>query len=321
MRSVVRDILGFGEPKTGVRRRAASRLGLIGATLAIASSALAQTGNYRGYSPGEFDKGVNKLPEALQGIDVLERRGEKVALDALVIDSDGSRATLADYFDGEKPVLLNLVYFECPMLCGLVLADTTRALRDAKWEVGDDFTVLTISFDHTNTIAQAAGKKAEYAGAVRREGVMDGWKYFVTTEEDARRIADSVGFSYKRLPNGEYSHPSVQMILTPEGAVSTYLYGYYNKEGSSFSKQQLELSLMDASDGKLGGIFDKISFFCYVHTGEGYAFSAFRFMQISGAATVILLTIFIACMFLWERRRRARRAASIESLPAKPAAA
>jgi protein SCO1/2 len=321
MRSVVRDILGFGTPKTGVRGRFALRLGLIAAAIVVASPAPAQTGNYRGFSPGEYDKGVNKLPDALQGIDVLERRGEQVALDALVIDSDGVRATLADYFGGEKPVLLNLVYFECPMLCGLVLADTTRALRDSKWEVGEDYTVLTISFDHTNTIAQAAGKKAEYAGAVRREGVMDGWKYFVTTEEDARRIADSVGFSYRRLPNGEFSHPSVQIILTPEGNVSTYLYGYYNKEGSSFSKQQLELSLMDAADGKLGGIFDKISFFCYVHTSEGYAFSAFRFMQISGAVTVVLLSAFIACMFLWERRRRAKRAARNESLPAKPAAA
>lgn len=321
MRFIGRDILGFGEPKTGVRARFASRFALLAACIALATPAFAQTGNYRGYAPGEFDKGVNKLPDALQGIDVLERRGEQITLDALVIDSDGKRATLADYLGGEKPILLNLVYFECPMLCGLVLADTTRALRESKWEVGEDFTVLTISFDHTNTIAQAAGKKAEYAGAVRREGVMDGWKYFVTTEEDARRIADSVGFSYRRLPNGEFSHPSVQIILTPEGNVSTYLYGYYNKEGSSFSKQQLELSLMDAADGKLGGIFDKISFFCYVHTSEGYAFSAFRFMQISGAITVVLLSAFIACMFLWERRRRARRAARNESLPANPAAA
>jgi len=323
MRSRVRDILGFGQPKTGVRGRSTSRLSLIAAAFALATSALAQTAAYRGYEPGAFDKGVNKLPEALQGVDVLEHRGESVPLDAVVIDSDGRKTTLGEYFDGERPVLLNLVYFQCPMLCGLVMADTTRALRDSRWEVGKDFEVLTISFDHTNTIADAAGKKAEYAGAVRREGVMDGWKFFVTTEEDARRIADAVGFSYKRLPNGEFSHPTVQMVLTPKGEVSTYLYGYYGKEGSSFTKPQLELSLQDAADGKLGGIFDKISFFCYVHTGTGYAFSAFRFMQLMGVVTVLFITVFISGLFLWERRRRSKRRAAEAKDPrdARPATA
>ncbi len=322
MRSRIRHILGFGEPKTGVRGRTLSRLSLIVTTLA-ASSAFAQTGSYRGFAPGEFDKGRNELPVALEGIDVVERRGESVPLDAVVIDSDGRRAALGDYFDGEKPVLLNLVYFECPMLCGLVMADTTRAVRESKWEVGEDYTVLTISFDHTNTIADAAGKKAEYAGAVRREGVNDGWKFFVTTEADARRIADSVGFGYKRLPNGEFSHPSVQMVLTPTGTVSTYLYGLYGRTeaGSSFTKQQLELSLLDAADGKLGGIFDKISFFCYVHTGEGYAFSAFRFMQLMGAITVVLLAAFIGAMFLMERRRRARKNSAGAPVSPRPATA
>lgn len=193
------------------------------------------------------------------------------------------------------------------MLCGLTLADATRAVREARWEIGKDYRVLTLSFDHTNTIAQAAGKKAEYAGAVRREGVMDGWSFFVTTEKDARAIADSVGFTYKRLPNGEYSHPSVQIVLTPEGKVSTYLYGLYNKETSSFNRSQLELSLQAASGGQLGGIFDKIAMFCYVHTSEGYALSAFRVMQVFGAGTVILLAGFVGAMFAWERRKRAAR--------------
>jgi protein SCO1/2 len=322
MRPRIRHILGFGKPKTGVRGRTVSSLALVAATF-TASIAGAQTGNYRGFSPGEFDKGVNQLPVALEGIDVEEKRGASLPLDAVVIDSDGRRAALGEYFDGKKPVLLNLVYFECPMLCGLVMADTTRALRESKWEVGEDYTVLTISFDHTNSIADAAGKKAEYASAVRRDGVMDGWKYFVTTEADARRIADSVGFHYKRLPNGEFSHPSVQMVLTPSGTVSTYLYGLYNRTeaGSSFTKQQLELSLLDAADGKLGGIFDKISFFCYVHTGEGYAFSAFRFMQLMGAVTVVVLTIFIGAMFLMERRRRARKNSAGSSASPRPATA
>lgn len=320
MTTRLRDILGFGDPKTGVRCRRVKSVGLIAGAM-LGASVSAQTGSYRGFAPGEFDKGVNRLPGALEGVDVNERRGQSVPFDAVVIDSDGARAALGDYFEPGKPVLLNLVYFECPMLCGLVMADTTRALRDTKWTIGEDFTVLTISFDHTNTIAQAAGMKAEYAGAVRRQGVMEGWKFFVTTEADARRIADSVGFSYKRLPNGEYSHPSVQMVLTPTGEVSTYLYGYYNKEGASFSKQQLDLSLQDAAAGKLGGIFDKISFFCYVHTGEGYAFSAFRFMQLMGATTVVALAVFILAMFVWERRRRARRASATPVSSPRPAAA
>lgn len=324
MHARLRHIPVFGAPKTSVRAGACARLSLIAAVL-LAPLAHAQTGAYRGYAPGEFDKGVNKLPAALEGLEVIEKRGQTIALDALVIDSDGRRATLGEYFDGKKPVLLNLVYFECPMLCGLVLADTTRAVRDAKWEVGEDFTVLTISFDHTNTIADAAGKKAEYAGAVRRSGVDAGWKFFVTTEEDARRIADSVGFTYKRLPNGEFSHPSVQMILTPTGEVSTYLYGYYEKEASSFNKRQIELSLQGAAKGELGGIFDKISFFCYAHTSEGYAFSAFRFMQLMGGLTVVALTVFISLLFAWERRRRRRAAAAdlaaTPGVPGTPATA
>lgn len=306
-------------PRPTPRRRLAPWVSLA-LSVAVSAAAFGQTGAYRGFAPGEYDKGVNKLPDALQGVEVDEHRGQSVALDVVLTDSEGNRGTLADFLEPGKPVLLNLVYFECPMLCGLVLADTTRALRDARWEIGEEFTVLTVSFDHTNTIAQAAGKKAEYAGAVRRQGVMDGWRFFVTTEDDARRLSNSVGFSYKRLPNGEYSHPSVQMILTPEGTVSTYLYGYYNKEGSSFNKQQLDLSLQAAADGELGGIFDKISFFCYVHTAEGYAFSAFRFMQLMGALTVAFLAIFIPSLFVWERRKRARKP-DTSARSAAPAAA
>lgn len=306
-----RDIPGFGKPKTGARRVA---LALLASTL-LASAAPAQTGTYRGYQPNEFNRGVNRTPAAMEGVDVFEKRGESVPLDALVIDSDGKRATLGEYFDGKRPVVLNLVYFECPMLCGLVLADATRAVREARWEIGKDYRVLTVSFDHTNTIAQAAGKKAEYAGAVRREGVESGWSYFVTTEKDARAIADSVGFTYKRLPNGEFSHPSVQIILTPDGRVSTYLYGLYNKDGASFNRSQLELALQDASGGKLGGIFDKIAMFCYVHTEDGYALSAFRVMQLAGVVTVALLGAFIGAMLLRERRRRSSRQRVLATTP------
>ncbi|MBX3352863.1 MAG: SCO family protein [Phycisphaeraceae bacterium] len=308
MRARARDIQAFGTPNAGARRRslaaAAIAMGL------LASASLAQTGTYRGVTPGEYNRGVNRMPEAMEGIDVFENRGGYVPLDALVIDSDGRRATLGEYFDGKRPVVLNLVYFECPMLCGLTLADATRAVRESRWEIGKDYRVLTISFDHTNTIAQAAGKKAEYAGAVRREGVNDGWSFFVTTEKDARAIADSVGFTYKRLPNGEFSHPSVQIVLTPEGQISTYLYGLYNKEGASFNRTQLELSLQTASGGQLGGIFAKLAMFCYVHTEDGYALSAYRVMQVAGAGTVVLLSGFVGVMFLWERRKRDARARS-----------
>lgn len=306
MRTRDRDIQAFGTPNAGARRRGFASLALAFGLLASAS--LAQTGTYRGVKPGEYNRGVNRMPEAMEGIDVFENRGGFVPLDALVIDSDGRRATLGEYFDGKRPVVLNLVYFECPMLCGLTLADATRAVRESRWEIGKDYRVLTLSFDHTNTIAQAAGKKAEYAGAVRREGVLEGWSYFVTTEKDARAIADSVGFTYKRLPNGEFSHPSVQIILTPEGQISTYLYGLYNKEGASFNRTQLELSLQTASGGELGGIFAKLAMFCYVHTEDGYALSAFRLMQVAGAGTVILLSGFVGVMFLWERRKRGTRA-------------
>ncbi|TVQ64449.1 MAG: SCO family protein [Phycisphaerales bacterium] len=269
---------------------------------AVALAALAL-----GAAPARGQVNMPQPPDDLLGIEVFEKRGERIPLDTILINDQGEEVRLGDFFDGKRPVLLSLVYFDCPMLCKLMLADKTAAIRGQRWDIGKDYIALAISFDHRNTTADAVRARTIYADRMERAGstpeqIRDGWRFLLASKENAKIVADSVGFTYRYLPrSGEFSHPMVLMVLTPDGEVSNYLYGRY---GVQFDERQLRLSLADAADGRLGTILERIAMWCYVYdpSAGAYTAQAMRIMQLGGGLTAAGLGTLIGVLF-WTTRR------------------
>lgn len=277
---------------TSVRATARAGLGAVGALAVGAASAQVN---------------MKEPPRDLQGVVITEKRGSQLPLDLPLIDSDGMAVRLGDYFDGKRPVALAFAYYTCPMLCNLTLGSVQESVADLKWELGKEYRVVTVSFDHRNTIDEAATKKSIFTNLVRADQKKD-WPFLLATEQNARLAADAAGFAYRFIPEtGEYAHDWALIVCTPSGEVSTYLYGKY---GKAYDEKQLRLALADAADGKMGSVFDRITLWCYHYdpTRGVYTVQAFRVMQIGGAATALGLGVFVGGLFYAGRRRRTRSA-------------
>jgi len=188
-----------------------------------------------------------------QGVEVVEKIGDQAPLDLPFVDETGKKVSLGDYFGGDKPVLLTLVYYECPLLCNLMLNGVVEAMAPLKWAPGRDFRVVTLSINPRETPALAASKMQSYLTSLDREGAGDGWAFLTGERPNIKRLADALGWGYRYDPDTmEYLHGAAVMLLTPEGKVTRYLYG------AELGSSQLELALFEAGDGKLGGLSDSL---------------------------------------------------------------
>jgi protein SCO1/2 len=244
------------------------------------------------------------LPQDLEEIGVTQNLDAALPLDLEFVDEKGQPVKLGDYFDSDRPVLLSLVYYECPMLCTLVLDGMVRVMEEMEWVPGDQFDVVTISIDPEETTQLAQQKKEAYIRSYGKPEAAAGW-HFLTGEEDAiRSVADTVGFRYRYLEeNGEYAHPAVLFVLTPEGRVSRYLFGVQH------DPQTLRLSLVEASEGGIGSPVDKFLLYCYRYDpDEGrYAPVAMQMMRVGGGTTIVLLGGILLTFWLREARQRRRK--------------
>lgn len=239
---------------------------------------------------------------SLQGIDVIEHLGEKIPLDLTFTNDKGERVQLSKYFNQEKPVVLVLAYYSCPMLCTIVLNGLVNGLNKVDWTPGEEFTVLTISIDPTETAQLAAAKKSRYLDSYDKPGAQQGWDFFVGEESQSKALADAVGFQYYYdEPNEQYAHPAVVFILTEEGNISRYLYGI------EYKPNDLRLGLLEASEGKVGSTLDKLILYCYHFDPDAGSYTLFaaNVMRLGGLATLILLTLAIGALWFRERRRKA----------------
>jgi len=244
------------------------------------------------------------LPQDLEEIGVTQNLDAELPLDLEFIDDEGQRVTLGKYFDSDRPVLLSLVYYECPMLCTLVLDGMVRVMEEMEWVPGEQFEVVTVSIDPEETTELAIQKKETYLRSYGKPEAARGW-HFLTGDEDAiRSLADTVGFRYRYLEeNGEYAHPAVLFVLTPDGRVSRYLFGVQH------DPQTLRLSLVEASEGGIGNPVDKFLLYCYRYDpAEGrYAPVAMQVMRVGGGATIVLLGSVLLTFWLREARHRRRK--------------
>ena len=238
------------------------------------------------------------LPPSLRGVGFDQRLDEQVPLDLAFRDEAGRSVRLGDYF-GERPVILVLAWFRCPMLCTEVLNGLVRALLDIPLSPGKDFTILTVSFDPRETPELAAAKKQTYIERLGRPGAEEGWHFLTGDEEPIRRLTAAVGFRYRYDErNDQYAHASGILVLTPAGKVSRYFYDI------RYSPRDLRLGLVEASANRIGSAVDQVLLFCFHYDpAEGkYGLAIMNFIRLGGVLTLLAIGTLVA--FLWRQERR-----------------
>ena len=241
------------------------------------------------------------VPRELEGVDIVERLGAAVPTDLRFTDESGRAVTLAELLHGERPVILTLNYYRCPMLCTLVLNGLVEALRGVEWKLGDRYDVVTVSIDPTETPELARAKRDSYLASYGSPAAPGSWRFLTGQEAEIRRLADAVGFQYRRVEaTGDYAHAAAIFVLTPDGRVSRYLYGV------RFEPATLRLALVEASEGRLGNVLDRVILYCYHYDSAAgkYAPTAMRIMRIGGALTVIVLGAVVLSLWRADARRR-----------------
>ena len=216
----------------------------------------------------------------------------QVPLDLPFLDESGRDVKLGDYLG--KPVILALVYYQCPSLCNLVLNGIVRSVRAQTMTAGDQFDVVAVSFDPHETPEMAAAKKQSYVKEYGRAGAEKGWHFLTGPEASSRTLADAVGFrySYDSLSN-QYAHASTIIILTPEGRVARYFYGI------DYPARDVRLGLEEASEGRISSVVDQVLLYCYHYDpSQGkYGLVIMNAMRIGGLITVVCLVGFMLIMF------------------------
>ncbi|MHC4913728.1 MAG: SCO family protein, partial [Planctomycetota bacterium] len=237
-----------------------------------------------------------------EGIDIVPNPGAQVPLDRPFVDERGKKVQLSDYFHGEKPVILTLGYYRCPMLCDLVLNGVVDALKSADWKPGREFDIVTISIDPLETPTMAKLKKQNYLKSLGIPSAGRGWHFLVGRGEDARAVADSVGFGYRYdEARKEYAHAAGIFLLTPDGKLSRCL------RGITFDPSTIKLSLVEASQGKQGSTIDSLLLWCFNFDENAgrYSLQATAVMRIGGLLTVIVLAAILLPVWLRARKRKA----------------
>ncbi len=256
----------------------------------------------------ELKADPKKVPNELEGVGISEHLGGQVDLDSLEFtdSEDAQKHHLKEYFASGKPVLLNLVYFECPMLCTMVLNGVTEGMKSLQWTIGKEYNVVTVSVNPNDTSVMARAKRKNYLKSYldssRDEvAVNSGWHFLTATEDQVKKLADQLGFNYKYdAIQKQYAHPAVTFVLTPSGVVSRYLYGI------TYHAKDMKLALLEASRGKIGNVFDRLLMFCYHYepSARGYSLQAVKVMQLGAMATVALLGGYL--MVFWTRQRKGK---------------
>lgn len=234
------------------------------------------------------------LPPVLRDVGIDQKLDNQVPLDLWFRDETGRDVKLGQYF-GQKPVVLVLAYYDCPMLCTLVLNGLLHGLEGLKYNVGQEFEVVTVSFDPTETPALAAAKKAIYVGLYGRPNASAGWHFLTGEEASIRELAQAVGFRYNYDPNTkQYVHATGIMVLTPGGRLARYFYGIRYPSGN------LRLALDEASQGKIGSRVDQLLLYCSQYdpaTGK-YSVIISHILKIAALLTVLSLGGLICGMSL-----------------------
>lgn len=245
----------------------------------------------------------NQTPDQQQGVQVVEQLGNQIPLDLPFLNAQGELVTLRQSFTGDRPVVLAMVYYDCPVVCGIVMGKLTEAFKGIDFNIGEDYNVVFASIDPNETPTLAASVKSKYLasyGRTKEAKPAQGWAFLTSPADSSRTLAKALGWEYKPVAGGEFSHPVCIFVLTPEGKIARYVYGV------GYEPKTMRMALLEASQGKVSeSIGDKIRLFCYRYdptTGK-YALAAFRVVQLGGVLSIFAVASLIGIMLIRERRR------------------
>jgi protein SCO1/2 len=244
--------------------------------LLCSSAALCQTGK----------------PEILKNVGIDQKLNEQIPLDLVFRDESGASVHLGDYF-GKKPVVLSLVYYQCPMLCNMVLNGMLRAFRALSFDIGDQYEVVTVSFDPKENAELARAKHNTYIGQYRRPAANGAWHFLTGDEPEIKQLADAVGFHYAWDPAAnQFAHASGIMVVTPDGRIARYFYGV------EYSPNNLRLSLVEAARGKIGSPVDQLLLYCFHYDPAigKYSMVIANVIKVAGVLTLLALITLVTVL-------------------------
>jgi protein SCO1/2 len=239
----------------------------------------------QGMTQGIMSPPANVRPPYLTNVGIEQRLDGQVPPELPFVDETGRPVKLGDYF-GKKPLILNLVYYTCPMLCGEVLTGLSASMKMVKFDVGNEFDVITVSFNPKETPGLAAAKKQEYLRRYGRPNSAAGWHFLTGPAESINALTKAVGFQYQYdASKNQYAHATAIMVLTPQGRISRYFYGV------DFPPKDLRMGLVEASQGKIGNAIDQVLLYCYHYdpTVGKYGAVVSNMLKIGGALTILVL--------------------------------
>lgn len=258
---------------------------IFAAALALAGAAQADTSMTEPKLPGK--------------VAVAQKLDTQLPMELMFRDEQGRIVRLRELFGKGRPVLLNFVYYRCPMLCPIVLEGTTTALTNLKFDIGKQFDVITVSIDPRDTPKDAAAMKDKYVRRYGRLSAANGWHFLTANETTIRKMADAAGFQYAYdSRTDQFAHGAALLVVTPQGRISRYFYGF------EYQPRDLRLALVEASAGKIGTVTDQFLLLCFHYdpaTGK-YSRNAMTFARAGGVTTFLALSGFIFVMFRKERR-------------------
>lgn len=259
------------------------------------------------YSPKTYDPSQtssNGLPVGLKDVGIEQKLGEQLPLDTEFKDENGNVVRLGDYFGRQKPVVLALVYYECPMLCNQVLNGLTGSLKGISFDAGKDFDVVAVSFDarENDKPDLARNKKASYLERYGRAGSETGWHFLTGTQESIDKLTNAAGFKYQwDEQSQQFAHGSAVMVATPDGKLSRYLYGI------DYSPKDLKFAMMDSAESKIGNPAEQLYLYCFHYdptTGK-YGLAVLKVIRFGGILTVLGLGAMF--FFFWRRSKNKKQ--------------
>jgi protein SCO1/2 len=279
------------------------RAGMAALLLAMGAGLPASALPGGGKTPKSIIDAQSDVPPQVRGVDVEEHLGELVPLEAQFTDASGKPVRLRDVLPRTRPVLLTLVYYNCPLLCNLVINEQIRTMRELGLELGKDYEAVTVSIDPKDTPAQSLERRRRHLQSMGKPETAP-WHFLTGTEENIRQVADAVGFKYNYdAATRQYVHPAVVHVLTPEGGISRYLYG------TSFQPKDMKLALLEAAGGRVGTSFDRIVLTCFKYdtATRRYGFYIFGFLRIGALMVFGALATMLA--YYWRRELKKGAAA------------
>jgi protein SCO1/2 len=256
-----------------------------------------------GKVPKSIIDAQSDAPPQVRGVDVEEHLGDLAPLETQFTDASGKPVRLRDVLPRTRPVLLTLVYYNCPLLCNLVINEQIRTMRELGLELGKDYEAVTVSIDPKDTPAQSHERRRKHLQSMGLPETAP-WHFLTGTEENIHQLANTVGFKYAYdTGTQQYVHPAVLMVLTPEGAISRYLYG------TSFPTKDMKLALLEAAGGRVGTSFDRIVLTCFKYdtATRRYGFYIFGFLRLGALMVFCALATMLA--YYWRRELKKGAAA------------